>query len=130
MAGTGNAIQEQLDELGERIDAAVQRMNAIALGGHNSNPHPAPAHNSESAAAVFALDEQTKELRRLRQDMASLPARIAGEFDDRFAIEEELEEQESKGKQKGSAKGGQLAAAAGTEEEPVRRRRGYYDAKD
>lgn len=132
MAEIDSAVQEQLDEFGERLDDAVRRVNLIALGGHNSNPQPAPSHNSEAAATVLAIDEQTKELRRLRQELVSLPTRIADELDNRFAIDEELDDEQPPRsvKKKSGAKGDDAGAkgdnAGAGEDEQQQRRRGYF----
>jgi hypothetical protein len=129
------AVQEALSEMAERIDDAVRRINVAALGGHNPNPHPAPSQSGD-ATTVLALDEQTKEIRKLRQDLATLPDRIATSLENAFTLEEELDDEPTRASKKGSTKSGNAGAATKRgnaddgEEEPVRRRPGYFGAKD
>jgi len=132
MPDIDTAVQQQLDELGERIDD-VRRIIVSALGGHNSNPQPAASHNSGETATLLVLDEQTKELRRLRQDLANLPEQFAVSLENHFEVGEDLDDEEPKrGNTKARTKAGNAKrgnAAADADDEPVRRR-GYYDSKD
>jgi hypothetical protein len=134
------AVQEQFDELREAIHGL--RRTLVTANG-SGNPHPAPATSPAGDAAILdALHELTDEVRKMRTNGVITEGdaeRIATSIDNHLAVlEEELDDEEepTRASKKGSAKSGNAGAATKRgnadvdEEESVRRRPGYFGAKD